>query len=233
MTPKIGENTRENKTFSFLFSLSPLHMEKYQNQLSDTAIYSDSPTKLRQLAEGILLEEFDQSPANVEALSNEELQEMVKELRVHQIELVMQNEELRRRQRELEAVRTGYFELYELAPIGYCSLTGEGVIIQVNPAAADVLGMDRKEIVQKHFCKFILGEDADAFYLYCKQLTRTREQKSLEMRMLSGVGRRFWAQITGAISYDDAGVAVIRLIVEDISDRKAVDAVLIESEGRS
>ena len=81
---------------------------------------------LRRRAEEIARENAARSPENLEALSPEETRRTLHELRVHQIELEMQNEELRRAQVELDAARARYFDLYDLAPVGYCTLSDRG-----------------------------------------------------------------------------------------------------------
>ena len=71
----------------------------------------------------------NQMPETLESLSSEEARQHLHDLRVHQIELEMQNEELRRTKEELEASRARYFDLYDLAPVGYCTLSEEGIIL--------------------------------------------------------------------------------------------------------
>ena len=96
-------------------------------------------TELRLRAE----EDLRQSPQPLLALSPEETRRTLHELRVHQIELEMQNTELRRTQMELESERKRYFDLYEMAPVGYCTVSEEGLITRVNLSAADLLGITR------------------------------------------------------------------------------------------
>src|ERR1035437_1425211 len=86
---------------------------------------------LRQRAEAVFLKNNAQSSENLDVLSPEATRQMLHELQVHQIELEMQNEELRRLQTELDAARSRYFDLYDLAPVGYCSVSA-----RLSPTAA-------------------------------------------------------------------------------------------------
>src|SRR5512140_3177968 len=107
---------------------------------------------------------------NLDALSPEEMRRTFHELRVHQIELELQNEELRQAQAELDAARARYFDLYNLAPVGYCTVSEQGLILEANLTAAALLGVARTDLVQRPLTSFILPEDQDIYYLYRKQL---------------------------------------------------------------
>ena len=104
------------------------------------------------------------APARTEA----DTQRLVHELQVHQIELEMQNEELRRAQVELDAARARYFDLYDLAPVGYCTISEEGLILEANLTAATLLGVARGALVKQPITRFILKEDQDIYYLHRK-----------------------------------------------------------------
>ena len=98
---------------------------------------------LRQKAEALFRETLDNSLEQLDSLSPETLRTALHELRVHQIELEMQNEELRRAQSDLHAAHDKYFDLYDLAPAGYCTLSEQGLILEANFTAArlwDALG---------------------------------------------------------------------------------------------
>ena len=68
----------------------------------------------------------------------------------------MQNEELRRTQEELEASRARYFDLYDLAPVGYFTLSEQGLILEANLTAARLLGVARGALVKQPLSRFIL-----------------------------------------------------------------------------
>ena len=74
---------------------------------------------------------------------------------MHQVELEMQNEELRRAQLELDATRARYFDLYDLAPVGYCTLSEQGLILEANLTAASRLGVARDALAQQRLTSFI------------------------------------------------------------------------------
>ena len=77
------------------------------------------------------------------------MKRLVHELQVHQIELEMQNDELRRTQSELELSRTQYFDLYDLAPVGYFTLSEKGMILG-NLTGANLLARaDMSELLQQ------------------------------------------------------------------------------------
>src|SRR5512137_1198992 len=102
------------------------------------------PNSLRKLAEEALAEK----PGKARATKVENLERLIHELRVHQIELEMQNDELRRTQEELETSRARYFDLYELAPVGYFTVNEKGLIMEANLKSSGLLGVERKLLVK-------------------------------------------------------------------------------------
>ena len=96
--------------------------------------------------------------------------ELLHELRVHQVELDMQNEELRRAQGALDAVRAQYFARFELAPVGYVTLGASGSIRDINLRGSMMLGLERSKLTGQPLSRFIVAEDQDAYYLHGKRL---------------------------------------------------------------
>src|SRR5512139_1996774 len=91
-------------------------------------------------------------------MSLRETREVVHELQVHQIELEMQNDELRKAQEEIEASRSKYSDLYDFAPVGYVTLTGTGRIKEINLTGANLLGVERSRMVGNAFRDFVALE---------------------------------------------------------------------------
>jgi len=181
---------------------------------------------LRRLAEG----KATQSPENLEALSPEETWQMLHELRVHQIELEMQNEELLRVQTELEASRARYFDLYDLAPVGYCTVSERGLILEANLTAATLLGVARGTLFKQPISRFIHKEDQDIYYLHRKQLFETGEPQACELRMVRQDGAVFWARLEATTVQDSDGAPLYRVMMSDSTEKKRAEAALRKSE---
>jgi PAS domain S-box-containing protein len=181
--------------------------------------------ELRQLAERIALGRETLLPERLAGLSLAESQQMLHELSVHQIELEMQNDELRRVHVELSSARALYFDLYDLAPVGYCTLNEQGLILHSNLTAATLLGVARGMLIKRSFPSFIVKADQDLYYLHRKQVIASGATQSCELRLLKNDGTTFWAHLT-ATNALDAGAPVIRLVLNDVSKRKRAEEEL-------
>jgi two-component system cell cycle sensor histidine kinase/response regulator CckA len=190
----------------------------------------EQAAELRRRAEEMSLKTAVQSPENLEALSPEETQQTIHELRVHQIELEMQNEELRRAQTELDAARERYFDLYDLAPVSYCTISEKGLILEANLTAATLLGVARGALVKQPFSRFILKEDQEIYYLHRKQLFEKGESQEFELRMVKIDGTPFWGLLKATAAQDGDGAHVCRLVLSDITVRKQAEVALKSSE---
>lgn len=204
--------------------------------MSDKKIISNRLNKLRRQAE----EKADRMTEDMEALSPSETRQMLHELRVHQIELEMQNEELRLAQAELDAARARYFDLYDLAPVGYCTLNEQMHILEANLTAATLLGVDRGTLVNQPITRFIYKDDQDICYLQRKNLFeidpanswQANESRTCELRMLKKDGSPLWVRLEAAPAIDTDGAPVCRVLISDITDSKRVEVETAELEAR-
>jgi len=178
---------------------------------------------LRRQAEELYREQGVRTPEQFDDLSAEETVRTLHELRVHQIELELQNEELRRTQMELEAVRSRYFNLYDLAPVSYFTVSELGVIVEANLTASTLLGVPRSMLTKQPLTRFILKDDQDIHYLRSRQLFATGEPQEYELRMATSAGTTFWGQVTTTAARNDSGAAVSRMVVSDITKRKKAE----------
>jgi PAS domain S-box-containing protein len=181
---------------------------------------------LRPQAEEILRKKHARSPEKCEALSIKAAQRLLHELEVHQLELEMQNEELRRAQAELDAARARYFDLYDLAPVGYVTVSEKGLILEANLTAATLLGVGRNALDQQPLSRFILQDDQDIFYRLRQQLLETGVPQACELRMVKRDGTTFWGNLAGTATQNAAATPVCRIVLSDITEGKRVEDVL-------
>ena len=184
---------------------------------------ADSGQALRRRAEALAGERAGGMPENLEVLSPEVARRALHELRVHQIELEMQNEELRRTQEELEVSRERYFDLYDLAPVGYFTLSEQGLILEANLTAAKLLGVPRGTLVKQPLSRFIFREDQDIHYRHRKHLLATGAPQSWELRLLRKDAAPFWARVEATTAQDAEGESLCRAVVSDITESKRTE----------
>jgi PAS domain S-box-containing protein len=171
---------------------------------------------LRRRAEEIARQKATRSP--------EETPRTLHELRAQQIDLEMQNEELRRARAELEAERARYFDLYDLAPVGYCTLSEQGLILEANLTAATLLAVARGALVEQPLSRFILKEDQDLYYMHRRQLFETGDPQAFELRMLRPDAAPFQAHLEATAAQDADGAPLCRVVMSDITERKFHDS---------
>ena len=182
--------------------------------------------KLRNLAEKSLRKrsgDLGNSPV-------EDAQKLIQELRVYQVELEMQNEELRNAQAELAESRDRYSDLYDFAPIGYFALDEKGLIVEINLAGADLLGFERASLMKKGFSRFIAPGSQDAFYSHRKQTLETGIKQVSELELKGKDGRSFYAQLQSASVVGEGGDFIqLRTAVVDVTERKRAEVALLEA----
>ncbi|RPH49328.1 MAG: PAS domain-containing sensor histidine kinase [Desulfobacteraceae bacterium] len=186
------------------------------------------PVALRERAEKIALEKA--LPENIDKISQAEVKRTIQELQVHQIELEMQNEELRLTQRELKASQARYLDLYDLAPVSYVTVSEKGLILEANLTAAALLGLPRSALVKQPLTRFIINEDQNIYYLHRKQLFETGAPQAFELRMVKKDETAFWAHLVATAAQDADGAPVCRVVLSDITEHKLAEEALIKSE---
>ena len=151
---------------------------------------------------------------------------LVHELQVHQIELEMLYENLSHAQAELEKSWALYFDLYDLAPVGYLTLNDKDVILETNLTASTLLGVTRKALIKKPLTKFILAIDQDNYYLHRNQLLETGKPQVFELYFVKQDEHPFWVRLEMNRVVKSEGAQVFRVMLIDISQQKANDDYL-------
>ena len=188
---------------------------------------SGQATDLRRRAEEIVRQKATQSPKNLEAISSKEMLHTIHELEVHQIELNVQNEELRLKQAELDAAGARYFDFYDLAPVGYVTVSEMKLILEANLTTASMLGVMRSDLLKHPFSRYILKEDQDIYYLHREQLIKTGEPQECELRMVKNDGTAFWTHLATIAVYGPEGDPVYRTVISDITESKNISEQLL------
>jgi len=182
---------------------------------------------LRKTAEKLLKRE----PESMQSPSSVDIQKLIHELNVHQIELEMQNEELRQAQEEVAESRNRYSDLYDFAPVGYLTLNKTGLIAEVNLTGADMLGVERRYLINNRFSGFIDSDYQDAFYLHRKKAFETGNKQSCQLRLVRKDGAKFYVQMKSIAVKDDKGdFTQLRSIITDISQLIQTEKMLLHSE---
>jgi len=143
------------------------------------------------------------------------------ELQVHQIELEMQNEELRRAGEEVETGLERYTELYDFAPVGFLTLNNDGVILQVNLTGARLLGVERTRLVNRRFGLFVSAHARPAFNIFFKRIFESRTKEVCEVALCAEEDRPLYADIQGQVTEDGREC---RLVFQDITERRQIQA---------
>jgi PAS domain S-box-containing protein len=153
---------------------------------------------------------------------------LVHELRVHQIELELQCQELQRAQAEAEESRNRYRELYESIPIGYVTIDDTGRLYDLNPAGAALLGIDSDKRKQDHsFFFFFCNGDSDAATLYCRRTLAEGDEQTIEFGMKKLDGTTFTAAVQAArVEHGEGKGERLRITFKDVSRRRAVEEAL-------
>ena len=179
---------------------------------------------LRQKAEELLKKK---SSKTASPFSEVESLRLIHELEVHQIELELQNEELRRAWAEAEAANDKYIRLYDCAPSGYFTLSGKGEIIELNLSGARMLGNDRQHLKSSLFGFFVSEETKPIFSLFLEKAFKSKAKESCEVTMDSAGNLPFHVLLTGVVSDDEKHCLVTAM---DITERKQAEKTINESE---
>lgn len=179
--------------------------------------------ELRRRAE----EYLRQARPAVDDRAYQDMESLLHDLQVHQIELTLQNEELRQAQQELEESRNRFVDLYDFAPIGYLTVDQHGLIVQANLTGATMLGRERQELLRLSIAHLIVNEDQDVYYLHRQDILETKTRQSCELRMRRKDEVPFWGSLecTPVVDKNET-VTHIRITISDISERKQLEEEL-------
>ena len=156
-----------------------------------------------------------------------DVQQLVHELQVHQIELEMQNDELRRAQLELEAARDRYVDLYDFSPAGHLTLDMHSTITEANLRAGTLLGVNRNKLIGQPLARFVAAEDESIFRRHCQEVVKTGTHQTCEVLLRKEDGGSRWVYFESLSLHEESGhITHWRTSFLDVSERKLAEHVL-------
>ncbi len=188
--------------------------------------------KLRQRAEEALSQE---DAPQVDASLLDDVQRLITELQVHQIELEMQNDELRQMQLELAAERQRYADLYNFAPVAYFTLDDHDVVLELNLAGAELLGHERKYLINRPLTPYLTQDSLQTFIRHRQQVRKTQLPQTCELTIRSREGNQMQVQVRTSIIQPDTHTTqdpprvLWRSVMMDITARKQAERALSEA----
>ncbi|MDH4216607.1 MAG: PAS domain S-box protein, partial [Gallionella sp.] len=180
----------------------------------------DNPEQMRAAAEA--------KAAHVPAPQVRPAEELLHELQVHQIELEMQNEQLREAQAALEESRDRYVDLYEFAPVGYFTVTREGMIAEANLTGARLLGVERSKLLRRRFGSLVVAEQRDRWNSLFANLLQQGETNSCELTLKKGEGGSLRAHLDCLSLEAKEGQKAVRIALTDITHQARAEDELHE-----
>ena len=185
--------------------------------MSDSQEHAPDLTDLRRRAETLL----KARPAPATELSAEDAMRLIHELQVHQIELEIQNEELKQTQSQLEESRDRYSDLYDYAPVGYLTLDQWGKILEANFTTATLLGVARDRLVGQYFGLFLPQEDQKSFRTLLQGMEEhQRRRAELHLKKEQGEGEVILLDVM--FVRDQQGQGRYRISLTDITGLKHI-----------
>ncbi|MFH1999139.1 MAG: PAS domain S-box protein [Planctomycetota bacterium] len=160
-----------------------------------------------------------------------DVQALVHELQVHQVQLEMQNEELRRAQMELAESRDRYVELYDFAPVGYITVDSNDLILEANLTAGMMLGLERGKLITKRkFSDFVQRDAQDTWYMHRRSVFKSEGKQTCKLSLKKEDGTNFCGRLVSNYMGEKDGIPARCMIgILDITRQEAAEEALRKS----
>jgi len=150
-------------------------------------------------------------------------EELLHELKVYQIELEMQNEELRRSQIAMEESRNRYLDLYDFAPVGYITLNRSGMISEINLTGAALFGEDRNKLINRRFANFVATEDYECWNSHFLNIFTHNTSSVCELMIRHSKGEHIYVRLDCQRQSNLGQSKVVRISLTNINERMILE----------
>lgn len=182
-------------------------------------------SSLRKKAENKLA---NKSTQDTSLIADIDIKRVIHELQVHQVELEMQNEELRESMDLAEAATEKYTKLYDFAPVGYFTLDQSGLITDLNLNGARMLGKDKVSLIGTQFLKFVSRENHNIFSEFYTKILESGSKQTCNLRLSHRDKPSIYCHLEGICS--ESRLCLIAAI--DITEQHQAEDILTENEAR-
>jgi len=173
------------------------------------------------MAEEIIRGKAVARPEISETISPDDMLRLLHEMQVQQVELEIQNEELRLAREDADRMRKQAADLYEFIPVGCITLDHKGRIVNANLSATMLLGIDRSALIMEPLGRYIAPEFQDSYHLKKQAALDDLEPQVCELKMIKGDGSLFWARLDCRTGIDSESNKIFRCVLSDISEQRS------------
>ena len=178
--------------------------------------YLERANNLRERSESMLTA----SGTDIDQMTRADIRNLVYEFQVYQIELELQNEELKAAHHQLAFSLDRYAQLYDYAPIGYLTLDQKGVIVQSNLKAGKILGYAETQLFGKKLVEFIHEDDREKYYHYNRELLKATEKNTAEFRINTQNDQPAYIEIQSTLNLFGEKEPRVLMAIKDITQKK-------------
>ena len=163
-------------------------------------------------------------------IPNRPVGEILHELQIYQVELEMQNEELRRTQHIIEASRDRYVDFYDFSPVGYITLSRDALIDEINLTGANMLRGERHKLLHRRFSAFIAPEDRNHWHRYFINVLQSNDKIPCELTLLQEDGSNLQVRLDSMCLLRGNNIPIVRMVLTDIAERHRAEKAVREKE---
>jgi len=160
----------------------------------------------------------------------DELQLLFDQVQASEKALTTRNEALQKANNQIEVVKARYFDLYDFAPVGYCTISKTGIILETNLTLSEMMEMDRRSIINKPLSTFILKDDQDKFDVFLNKLLGDNYQPTCELRFWKNDETEIWCVLHATVIEEGEAEKYCRVTISDVSKNKKAEIALEESK---